>query len=113
MGAGGSIPADEAAAKEAGRTDDEILAFFADRYGDEVLLDPPATGIGALAWLLPLLVAGGAVVGLGFAFTRWRHSGAEASGPRIEEVVPVGSRPAATSGEAAVEPRKKLILAAR
>ena len=27
MGAGGSIPADEAAAKEAGRTDDEIALY--------------------------------------------------------------------------------------
>ncbi|MGI9578029.1 MAG: cytochrome c-type biogenesis protein, partial [Microthrixaceae bacterium] len=76
-----------------GETDDEILAFFADRYGDEVLLDPPATGVGALAWLLPVLVAGGAVVGLGFAFTRWRHSDAEPSGPRIDDVVAVGDRP--------------------
>lgn len=82
-----------------GKTDDEILAFFADRYGDEVLLDPPARGVGALAWLLPVVVAGGAVVGLGLAFTRWRHSAAGSSGPRIEEVVPVGARPSRNPAE--------------
>ena len=85
---------------DAGDSDDEILAFFSDSYGNEVLLDPPSSGIGVLAWLLPVLVAGAAVVGLGFAFTRWRDaavaSGGEPdpdAGPRIDEVQTVGSVP--------------------
>ncbi len=56
----------------AGSTDDEILAFFVDRYGDEVLLEPPASGFGALVWLLPVLLVLAAVAGLVMAFGRWR-----------------------------------------
>ena len=66
-----------------GATDDEILAFFVDRYGDEVLLEPPATGLSALVWVLPVLVVAGAVVGLGLAFGRWRSAPA---GPQWEPV---------------------------
>ena len=37
----------------AGKTDDEILNYFADRYGQDVLLNPPSTGLGAAVWILP------------------------------------------------------------
>ena len=40
MGAGGSIPADEAAAKEAGKTDEEILLYKASQgYKDGPFAD--------------------------------------------------------------------------
>ena len=39
-----------------GDTDDEILNFFATSYGQEVLLTPPATGIGGLVWIVPVAV---------------------------------------------------------
>jgi cytochrome c-type biogenesis protein CcmH len=55
-----------------GDTDDEILNFFADRYGQEVLLTPPSSGLGGLIWVLPVLVVAGAVLMLYFAFRRWR-----------------------------------------
>lgn len=49
-----------------GRTDQEIIASFVDRYGEWVILDPPARGATLALWLLPpaaifigLLVAGG------------------------------------------------------
>ena len=43
-----------------GRSRAEILAFFQERYGDWILLDPPRTGVLLLVWLLPVgfLVAG-------------------------------------------------------
>lgn len=49
---------------DAGWQDDQIYDFFASRYGDHVLLDPPATGWGMALWSLPAaaLVAGGWVV---------------------------------------------------
>lgn len=64
-----------------GASDDEILAFFVDRYGDQVLLEPPTTGLSALVWVLPVLVVGAAVVGLGFAFGRWRSTAGGVGGP--------------------------------
>lgn len=56
----------------AGDTDDEILNYFAARYGDEVLLTPPSSGLGALVWVLPVVVVAGASLLLGFAFRRRR-----------------------------------------
>lgn len=53
-----------------GRTNDEILNFFATRY-DDVLLNPPASGLGSLVWILPVVAMAAAVMGLGLAFRRW------------------------------------------
>lgn len=36
-----------------GRTDQQIIDYFRGRYGDWVLLDPPASGKTLLLWLLP------------------------------------------------------------
>lgn len=43
---------------EEGRSEQEILAFFQQRYGDWILLDPPKRGIHLVVWVL----AGAAVV---------------------------------------------------
>lgn len=56
-----------------GGTDDEILNFFADRYGQEVLLTPPSSGVGGLVWVLPVLVVAVAVLLLAGTFRRWRR----------------------------------------
>lgn len=46
-----------------GRTDEQIYAYFAERYGESILLSPPLSGWGIGLWTLPLLVlAGGGVV---------------------------------------------------
>lgn len=55
-----------------GRSDDEILNFFADRYGREVLLTPPSSGVGGLVWIVPVVAAAGAALGLASTFRRWR-----------------------------------------
>lgn len=39
-----------------GRSDDEIKTYFADRYGDFVLYDPPLKGSTLLIWFGPLIV---------------------------------------------------------
>lgn len=58
---------------EAGRSDDEIRAYFADIFGDEILLTPSGTGFVALVWVLPVvaLVLGAAF--LAVTFRRWRR----------------------------------------
>lgn len=51
---------------EEGATDDEILDYFAVRYGTGVLANPPAEGLGNFFWIGPILVV---VLGL-FIFGR-------------------------------------------
>ena len=60
----------------AGRTPDEITAYFVSRFGQSVLLTPPGHGIDLLAWIVPgLLVAAGLGI-LALALRRWAGSGA-------------------------------------
>ena len=40
-----------------GKSDQEVLDFMHDRYGDFVLYDPPLTSRTWLVWMLPLIVA--------------------------------------------------------
>ena len=53
-------------------SDDEIIAYIAQRFTSKVLLVPRATGIDALVWALPAAALVCAVVGLGAAFRRWK-----------------------------------------
>ncbi len=36
-----------------GVTDEEIRGYFVDRYGPVVLMEPPSSGIGMVAWVVP------------------------------------------------------------
>ncbi len=49
-----------------GMTRDEVLQFFADRYGESVLAAPPKEGFNLVAWIVPIvsLLIGVAVVAL-------------------------------------------------
>ncbi|GEM_PF-335785 len=38
---------------EAGESKQDIIRFFVDRYGEEVLLNPPKDGFTSLVWLVP------------------------------------------------------------
>ncbi|OMH23827.1 hypothetical protein BKD30_10650 [Tersicoccus phoenicis] len=67
------IVADQVAA---GRSDEQIIAYFTERYGQWVLLDPPPAGAGLLLWLLPLVAA---AVGVVVLLTRRRRPPDEAA----------------------------------
>lgn len=47
---------------DAGESDDAIRRAYIAQYGSWILLEPPGTGFGLVAWALPI---GGAVVALG------------------------------------------------
>jgi cytochrome c-type biogenesis protein CcmH len=54
----------------AGRSPEQIRAWFADRYGGQVLLDPEPEGLGLVLWVLPAAALAGGVVA--FVMTRRR-----------------------------------------
>ena len=57
----------------AGESESEIKAYYVSRYGEWVLLEPEASGVGALVWMLPVAALLLAVGGLTLAFRHWRR----------------------------------------
>lgn len=56
---------------EQGKSKEEILAFFTERYGPWILREPPKEGVNLLAWWLPIVLL---VLGpLGVWFYVWRR----------------------------------------
>jgi cytochrome c-type biogenesis protein CcmH len=41
---------------EAGETEPQIMAYFVERYGDGVLIEPPRRGISLLVWVAPVIM---------------------------------------------------------
>jgi len=57
-----------------GRTDEQILGALADAYGDQLLLNPPATGVSSLVWILPVVLVIVACGGLVWVVVRRESS---------------------------------------
>ncbi|MGH9243970.1 MAG: cytochrome c-type biogenesis protein [Acidimicrobiales bacterium] len=56
-----------------GESDGEIRAYFASRYGEQILLTPRSSGTAGLVWALPIVALVVTGAGLGWAFVRWRR----------------------------------------
>lgn len=69
----------------AGRSDDEIKAFFVARYGEWILLSPPKRGIGLAVWLGPALAIGLGLAAAVAAIVRWTRRG-RATPPRPDRI---------------------------
>ena len=74
-----------------GRTREEILDYFVDRYGPDILAAPPKSGVNLLAWILPIV---GVAAGLGGVFLviramtgreRTAAASSPAGGPAVPE----------------------------
>lgn len=63
----------------AGRTDDEVRAYVAERFGEDLLLTPSTSGVAGLVWVLPVAAFVLALGGLVVAFRRWRADDREQS----------------------------------
>jgi cytochrome c-type biogenesis protein CcmH len=70
----GEMREEIAARARAGQTDEQIRAFFVERYGEWILLEPTRRGLNLLPWAIPVA---GVVIGLGvwFALVRRRPRG--------------------------------------
>jgi cytochrome c-type biogenesis protein CcmH len=62
----------------AGESREQIVAHFVDRYGEEVLLDPPKRGFNLLLWGGPGLLLAAAAGALARSLARWRRPRADA-----------------------------------
>lgn len=69
----------------AGKGDRAILGALVASYGPSILLRPPASGIDVLVWVLPVLGAGGAVLGLGLFFLGRRGGSGSLPPPSQED----------------------------
>jgi len=94
---------------DAGSSQAEIYAFFQERYGDWILLDPPRTGILLVVWLLPIAALAIGAVALALLMRRWRAAAAEtppdldpADLARVRAALAVP--PGANDADGAVEP---------
>ncbi len=73
----------------AGDTDAEAVAFLVDRYGEYVLLNPPATGANILLWIAgPAML----IAGAGIAFVTFRRRGGAAADALNPEEAGAGGR---------------------
>jgi cytochrome c-type biogenesis protein CcmH len=57
---------------QAGESREQILAYFVDRYGEEILIDPPKRGFNLLIWVVPPLLLAGFGVVVWRTIRRWR-----------------------------------------
>ena len=61
---------------EEGQSGDEIRAVYAARYGEAILLTPPARGLASLVWIIPVVAGALAAAALTLAFRLRRVKGA-------------------------------------
>lgn len=71
----------------AGQTADEIRASLVAAYGERVLMNPPASGLAGLVWVLPVAVLVVALGGLALALRRWRPASVAAATEEDRQLV--------------------------
>lgn len=91
-----------------GWTDQQIRAFFVERYGPSVLLEPPRQGFNLMAWVVPPVAVAGAVVALFFVLRMMRRP-PSSRGEDLSEVAQLSEEERSRyfrAIEAAVEPSR-------
>ena len=68
-----------------GQNEAQILAFFQEKYGDWILMDPPRRGLYLWVWGLPLAAGVLGLGTLGYFLRRWRQNAAVPQELSLEE----------------------------
>lgn len=80
---------------EAGDSEEQIVRYFVERYGDGVLVEPPRRGLGLAVWWAPvlaLLAGGAALVALLGAWVRHVDAPARGENSTGSEAAPMPER---------------------
>ncbi len=57
-----------------GKSDAEVIGYISQKYGDGLLINPPASGAGAVVWVAPIAFFIVAFTALAMAFRRWKNT---------------------------------------
>ncbi len=57
-----------------GQSDQQIIQYFSDRYGNEIVWSPPWWGFSLLAWIVPVALLLGGLVFIVFTLRDWTSS---------------------------------------
>ena len=55
----------------AGESPEQIKAYFVSKYGEWILLEPTMKGLNVMLWVLPVLMAVGGLVLVGYLVRKW------------------------------------------
>lgn len=72
---------------EVGESEEQIIAYFVERYGVKILREPPRRGLNAWLWITPVVVFAVAAIWLGWTLwhmARWRSPTVETAGKALE-----------------------------
>ena len=83
-----------------GKGEEQILAHFADKYGEKILSAPTTTGFNLTAWVTPFVVVAAGMLFVSFTLLRWRR--------RTVDPSTTTPGPAQTSSAARAEHEKTL-----
>lgn len=70
---------------QAGRTPDEIKAYFVARYGEWILLEPAPTGLNIALYVFPVVLVLGGLVLVFVVVRRWTAASADAQPRPVDE----------------------------
>ncbi len=57
---------------QSGKSEQEVIAYFQARYGDQIVWSPPWQGFSLLAWLVPIALLLGGLLLMAFVLRDWR-----------------------------------------
>ena len=68
-----------------GETKEEVLQYFASKYGERVLAEPTKGGFNRMLWLLPFVIVVVAVALISLLMRRWSTRASMETEPRFDE----------------------------
>ena len=68
-----------------GETKEEVLQYFASKYGERVLAEPTKGGFNRMLWLLPFVIVVVAVAVISLLMRRWSTRASMETEPRFDE----------------------------